>query len=54
MFHIYVNDTPNIITSTAKLFADDTEIYRQINNVEDSIALQSHLTTPGLWADAGR
>ena len=35
MFLIYVNDIPDIITSTAKLFADDTKIYRQINNVED-------------------
>ena len=51
MFLIYVNDIPNIITSTAKLFADDTKIYRQINKVEDSIALQSDLTALDLWAD---
>ena len=51
MFLIYVNDIPNIITSTAKLVADDTKIYRQINKVEDSIAFQSDLTTFDLWAD---
>ena len=51
MFFIYVNDIHNIITSTAKLFADDTKIYRQINKVEDSIALQSDLTALDLWAD---
>ena len=51
MFLIYVNDIPNIITSTAKLVADDTKIYRQINKVEDSIAFQSDLTTLDLWAD---
>ena len=51
MFLIYVNDIPDIITSTAKLFADDTKIYRQINNVEDSIVLQIDLTTLDLWAD---
>ena len=39
MFPIYVNDIPNIITSTAKLFAEDTKIYRQINKMEDSKAL---------------
>ena len=44
MFLIYVNDIPNIITSTAKLFADDSKIYREINKVKDSIALQSDLT----------
>ena len=51
MFLIYVNDKPDIITSTAKLFADDLKIYRQINNVEDSTALQIDLTTLDLWAD---
>ena len=51
MFLIYMNDIPDIITSTAKLFADDTKIYRQINNVEDSIALQLDLTTLDLWVD---
>ena len=49
MFLIYVNDIPNNITSTAKLFANDTKIYRQINNVEDSIALKSDLTTLDLF-----
>ncbi|XP_046846860.1 uncharacterized protein LOC124440511 [Xenia sp. Carnegie-2017] len=51
MFLIYVNEIPGIITSTDKLFADDTKIYRQINNIDDSIALQIDLTTLDLWAD---
>ena len=51
MFLIYVNDIPNIITSTAKLFADDSKIYREMNKVKDSIALQSDLTALDLWAD---
>ena len=53
MFLIYVNDihVPNIITSITKLFADNTKIYRQINKVEDSIALQSDLTALDLWVD---
>lgn len=51
MFLVYVNDIPDIITSTAKLFADDTKIHQQINNVEDTIALQIDLTTLDLWAD---
>ena len=46
-----MNDIPDIITSTAKLFADNTKIYQQINNVEDSIALQIDLTTLDLWVD---
>ena len=51
MFPIYVKDIPNIITPTAKLFAHDTKIYRQINKVEDSIALLSDLTALDQWAD---
>ena len=51
MFPIYVNEIPNIITPTSKLFADDTKIYRQINKMEDSIALKSDLTALDLWAD---
>ena len=51
MFLIYLNDIPNIVTSTAKLFAHDTKIYRQINRVEGSISLQSDLTTLDLWTD---
>ena len=39
------------LTSNPKLFADDTKIHRAINKVEDSIALQSDLTTLDLWAD---
>ena len=47
-----MNDILDIITSIAKLFADDIEIYRQINKVEDSIALQSDLTALDLWVDS--
>ena len=51
MFLIYVNDIPNIIKPTTKLFADDNKIYRQINKMEDSVALKSDLTALDLWAD---
>ncbi|PFX15504.1 putative RNA-directed DNA polymerase from transposon BS [Stylophora pistillata] len=51
MFLIYVNEMPGIITSTATSFADDTKIYQQIHNIDDSIALQIDLTTLDLWAD---
>ena len=40
-----------MITPTAKLLADDTKIYRQINKAEDSIALLSDLTALDQWAD---
>lgn len=41
MFLIYVNDIPNVVTSTIKLFADDTKIYRELNNVDGTSDLDS-------------
>ena len=49
LFLIYVNDIPNVITSTIKLFADDTKIYREFNNVDDTLALQSDLDSLENW-----
>ena len=36
LFLIYVNDLPDLVNSTAKMFADDTKVYRQIQNREIS------------------
>ena len=49
LFLIYVNDIPNVVTSTIKLFADDTKIYRELNNVDDTSALQSDLDSLENW-----
>ena len=49
LFLIYVNDIPNVVTSTIKLFADDTKIYRELNNVDDTLALQSDLDSLENW-----
>ena len=49
LFLIYVNDIPNVVTCTIKLFADDTKIYRELNNVDDAFALQSDLDSLENW-----
>ena len=49
LFLIYVNDIPNVVTSSIKLFADDTKIYRELNNVDDAFALQSDLDSLENW-----
>ena len=47
LFSVYVNDIPNVVTSSSKMFAYDTQIYREINNAEDTLALQSDLDCLG-------
>ena len=46
---LMVNDIPNVVTSTIKLFADDTKIYCELNNVRDTFALQSDLDSLENW-----
>ena len=43
MFVIHINDLPEVISSNAFLFADDTKVLRHITSREDSIALQSDI-----------
>ena len=43
LFLIYVNDLPDAIKSEAKLFADDTKLYRSVSSSEDAAFLQSDL-----------
>ena len=49
LFLIYVNGIPNVVTCTIKLFADDTKIYRELSNVDDTFALQSDLDSLENW-----
>jgi hypothetical protein len=35
LFLLYVNDLPDCVNSTAKLFADDTKLYREIIDPDD-------------------
>lgn len=40
LFLLYVNDLPNNLTSTVRLFADDTMLYMAIQSQDDTDALQ--------------
>ena len=48
---LYINNLPNDITSTVKLYADDVLLYRSIDSEQDSIALQQDLNTLQDWAN---
>ena len=49
LFLIYINDLPVNIDSNVKLFADDTLLYKNINNVEDCHKLNSDLWKLQQW-----
>ena len=49
LFLVYVDDIPNVVTSSIKIFADNSKIYRDIKNGEDTLALQSDLDCLENW-----
>ena len=49
LFLLNVNDISNAVTSSIKMFADDTKIYRVINNAEDTLARKSDLDFLENW-----
>ena len=51
LFLLYINNLPDDITSTVKLYADDVLLYRSINSIQDSIALQQDLNTLQDWTN---
>ncbi len=40
MFVLFINNLPDVVSSTIKMFADDMKIYRQIDAVQDIELLQ--------------
>ena len=50
LFLVYVNDMPDVISSTAKMFADDTKVYREIRIVDDCYDLQKDLNSLSAWS----
>ena len=43
LFILYINDLPNKIKSSLRLYADDVILYREIHSEQDVIRLQKHL-----------
>ena len=50
LFICYINDMPNNISSTIRLYADDALLYRSIHNEKDVYALQNDLNLLTSWA----
>ena len=51
LFVLYINDLPTDIDSDIFLFADDTKIFRKIENQDDSDNLQEDLTKLQEWSN---
>ena len=51
LFVIYINDLPDVVNSEAFLFADDTKLFRVIENNTDIEILQEDLTNLQEWSD---
>ena len=52
LFLVYINDLPEVVSSTARLFADDCLLYRKIKSSEDSKILRSDLDSLQQWEDS--
>ena len=49
LFLIFINDLPDNIKSSVRLFADDYVLYRNIHSLQDCLILQGDLDSLGLW-----
>ncbi len=46
----FINDLPDVVTSTVQIFADDTNINRIVNNIGDEMLLQEYLNKLHQWS----
>ena len=51
LFLIFMNDLPNWVSNSMRMFADDTIIWREIQVVGDSLNLQEDLHKLIKWSD---
>ena len=51
LFLIFVNELPDWIASSMKMFADDTKMWTTIDRLEDSKTLQAHLDKLVRWSE---
>ena len=51
MFLCHINDLPDAVTSSVRLFADDCLLYRTIKNENDQKALQADLQNLEIWTN---
>ena len=50
LFVIYINDLPDCVRSTVKLYADDAKLYRPVPTKEDAAQLQQEINSLIEWS----
>ena len=53
LFSIYINDLPNNLSSSTGvgLFADDTKLYKAVQNPSDALVLQEDIQSLHSWSE---
>jgi hypothetical protein len=51
LFLLYVNDIPDVVESSVRLFADDTKMWKVIRNTDDRDKLQQDLGSLDQWSE---
>jgi hypothetical protein len=50
LFVIFINDLPDVVNSSVKIFADDTKLFRPLSSSEDEVILQQDLDSLMAWS----
>ena len=51
LFLVFINDLPDVVECSVKLFADDTKIYSAIENHDDCAKIQKDIDNLAAWSD---
>ena len=51
LFIYFINDLPDVIKCACKIFADDTKVYKEINDLSDNLLLQDSIDAMVEWGD---
>ena len=50
LFLVFINDLPGVVRSSARLFADDTKMYRKVSSIQESGILQNDIRLLEEWS----